>query len=46
MKPRQRPILVIGFGSLLRSDDALGRLAAETVQQWAISGVSASRSTL
>ncbi len=34
-------ILVIGYGSSIRSDDAVGLLAAEEVASWAIPGVSA-----
>lgn len=32
-------VLVIGCGSLLRSDDAVGRLAAEAVERWEVPGV-------
>jgi hydrogenase maturation protease len=35
------PILVIGYGSTLRGDDAIGPRAAEAVASWRIPGVTA-----
>lgn len=37
---RNPSILVIGYGNTLRRDDAVGRLAAETVASWGLPGIS------
>jgi hydrogenase maturation protease len=36
-----RPALVIGYGNTLRSDDAVGPLAAAAVHDWGLPGVAA-----
>ena len=36
-----RPALVIGYGNTLRTDDAVGPLAADVVQSWSLPGVTA-----
>lgn len=35
----ERPVLVIGFGNVLRGDDGVGPVVADTVARWNLAGV-------